>query len=120
MRKVQLKQATVSTISVIAVTIIVLAGLRSWVTAEMPPDLGARLFQSKGCVSCHFTDSQEARFGPGLKGLFDRGNLPESGRPATAENVRTQLIDPYEKMPSFADKLTEEQIDAIIAYLKTL
>jgi mono/diheme cytochrome c family protein len=34
--------------------------------------------------------------------------------------VREQFIDPYEKMPSFEDKLTEEQIDALIAYLKTL
>ena len=120
MRKVQLKQATTGTISVIAAMIIVLAGLRSWVTAEKPSDLGTRLFQSKGCGGCHFTDSQEAKFGPGLKGLFDRGNLPESGRPATAENVRNQFIDPYEKMPSFAHKLTEEQVDAIIKYLKTV
>ena len=120
MRKVQLKQVTISTLSVIAVSIIVLAGLRSWVTAETPSDHGAKLLQSKGCVGCHFTGSQKTKFGPGLKGLFDRENLPESGRPATAENVRSQLIDPYQKMPSFEDKLTEEQIDAIIDYLKTL
>ncbi len=120
MRKVQLKQATLSTLGIIAVSIIVLAGLRSWVTAEMPSDQGAKLFQSKGCVGCHFTDSQEAKFGPGLKGLFERENLPESGRPATAENVRSQFIDPYQEMPSFEEKLTEEQIDALIAYLKTL
>jgi cytochrome c2 len=120
MRKVQLKQATISTLSIIAVSVIVLAGLRSWVAAETPSDQGAKLFQSKGCVGCHFTDSQKTKFGPGLKGLFEREKLPESGRAVTVENVRKQFIDPYEKMPSFEDKLTEEQIDALIAYLKTL
>jgi mono/diheme cytochrome c family protein len=120
MRKVQLKQATLSTIGIVAVAIIVLAGLRAWVTAELPSDQGAMLFQKKGCVGCHFTDSRKTKFGPGLKGLFDRQHLPESGRPATAENVRRQLIDPYQKMPSFADKLTDEQMDAIIQYLETL
>ncbi len=58
--------------------------------------------------------------GPGLKGLFDRQKLPESGRPLTTENVQRQLIDPYENMPVFKDKLTKAQQEAIIDYLKTL
>lgn len=120
MRKIQLKQATLSSIGIIAAAIVVLAGLRAYVTAQLPPEKGAMLFQKKGCVGCHFTDSRETKFGPGLKGLFDRQRLPESGRPATAANVRSQLIDPYQKMPSFADKLTDEQMDAIIQYLETL
>lgn len=120
MRKVRLKQATLSTIGIVAVSIIVLAGLRAWVTAELPSEQGAMLFQKKGCVGCHFTDSRETKFGPGLKGLFDRQRLPESGRPATAINVRRQLINPYQKMPSFAGKLSEKQIESLIEYLKTL
>lgn len=58
--------------------------------------------------------------GQGLKGLFGREKLPESGRPATGENVRRQLIDPYEDMPAFKDKLTEAEHEALIDYMKTL
>ncbi|MFP4169357.1 MAG: c-type cytochrome [Desulfonatronovibrionaceae bacterium] len=120
MRKVQLKQTTIGTIIVIFVSIIALAGLRSRVTADMPPDEGATLFKSKGCASCHLTDSQETKSGPGLKGLFDREDLPKSGRPLTTENVHNQIIDPHENMPSFENQLTKEQIEAIVGYLKTL
>jgi mono/diheme cytochrome c family protein len=42
-----------------------------------------------------------------------------SGRPLS-ENVRKQLIKPYKNMPSFADQLTAEQRNKLIAYLKTL
>ncbi len=83
-------------------------------------ELGAALFQDKGCSQCHLTDSRNARIGPGLKGLFDRSKLPVSGRAVTEENVRNQLTEPYEDMPSFADRLNEKEIEDIISYLRTL
>ena len=120
MRKVQLKYATLSVILIAAASAIVFAGLRSWVTAEVPSDKGARLFQEKGCSQCHFTDSRKTKVGPGLEGLFDREKLPLSGRAVSEANVRHQMIDPFEDMPSFAGKLTDQEVDAIIEYLKTL
>jgi cytochrome c551/c552 len=120
MRKSQLKYVTTATLCFIAAAIIVLAGIRAWVTGEAPSTVGADLFQKKGCTQCHFTDSRKTKVGPGLKGLFNRGKLPESGRPVTIENVQRQLIDPYENMPVFKDKLTKAQQEAIIDYLKTL
>ncbi len=120
MRKIQLKYATSATLCFIAAAIIVLAGIRAWVTGEPHATAGADLFQKKGCTQCHFTDSRETKVGPGLKGLFNREKLPESGRPVTRENVRRQLIDPYENMPVFKDKLTKAQQNAIIDYLETL
>lgn len=120
MRKVQLKYATSSVILVVAASVIIFAGIRSWVTAEIPSDMGAQLFQEKGCNQCHFTDSRKTKIGPGLEGLFDKEQLPMTGRPATEENVRHQLIDPFENMPSFGDKLTDQEMDAIVAHLKTL
>jgi cytochrome c2 len=82
--------------------------------------LGAELFREKGCTQCHLTDSTRTKVGPGLEGLFDSEKLPVSGRQASEENVRKQLRDPYEDMPSFADRLTEKQEDRIISYLKAL
>jgi hypothetical protein len=58
--------------------------------------------------------------GPGLKGLFDRKTLPASGRPVAEEDVRQQIRDPHEKMPSFANRLTDDERDKIVAYLKIL
>lgn len=81
---------------------------------------GFELFEDKGCAQCHYTDSRETKIGPGLQGLFERDQLPVSGRKVTEENVRTQLKTPYDAMPSFADRLTEEQRDELIEYLKTL
>jgi len=120
MRKVQLKQVTLGVVCVTAVAVVGLAGLRSQAGAQASADRGAALFKEQGCTNCHFTDSRKSKFGPGLKGLFDRDALPRSGRPVTEANVRSQLTDPYEQMPSFKDELTDEQIKAIVSYLKTL
>jgi len=79
---------------------------------------GAALFEQKGCVGCHFTDSTARKVGPGLQGLFQREKLPASGKPVTDENIRGQLHDPFQRMPSF--DLTEEEMRGLLAYLKTL
>ena len=82
--------------------------------------LGGTLFSDKGCFHCHAVDSAGGGRALGLKGLFQRKTLPVSGRPVTVENVAHQLKEPYQNMPSFADRLTDEERDQIIAYLKTL
>ncbi len=120
MRKVQLKYATSLVILVVLASVIVFAGLRSWVTVPVPTEMGAQLFQEKGCNQCHFTDSRKNKIGPGFEGLFDLEKLPVSGWPVSEPNVKRQMIDPFDKMPSFEDELTDQEIDAIIVYLKTL
>jgi hypothetical protein len=42
-----------------------------------------------------------------------------SGRPATPENVYRQLREPYKNMPSFAQKLTDDDVFNLIAFLNT-
>ena len=81
-------------------------------------EAGAKIFSNK-CSFCHHTDSTENKIGPGLKGLFEREGLPVSGWPATEESVRRQIKKPYDSMPPFPD-LPAADVDAIIAYLKTL
>ncbi len=82
------------------------------------PEKGASLFSSK-CFSCHYPDREDKKIGPGLKGLLKKEKLPHSGRPATVENIKQQLIRPMAAMPSFAN-LEEQEIADLIAYLKTL
>ena len=79
---------------------------------------GASLFR-KHCSSCHFTASEERNIGPGLKGLLKKGKLPQSGREATIENIKQQLLRPILTMPSFA-KLPEQDLSDLLAFLETL
>lgn len=81
---------------------------------------GEEVFRDKGCAQCHDTDSTKTKLGPGLLGLFERETLPVSGEPVTEENVRKLLVDPYENMPSYEGRLTDEETDRLIEYLKTL
>gem|GEM_PF-157635 len=82
-------------------------------------DKGHVLFEAH-CSDCHAAKSAETLVGPGLAGILKRPTLPASGRPATAENVYRQLRQPYRKMPSFAQKLTDEDVANLIAFLNTL
>jgi mono/diheme cytochrome c family protein len=88
------------------------------VMAGNPVQQGAALFE-QNCSACHYPDRTETKIGPGLKGILKGGRLPVSGRPATVESVRDQLITPYQTMPSFAH-LSEGEVAALIAFLKTL
>ncbi len=86
---------------------------------EAPAREGARLFNEKSCADCHYTDRIDTKIGPGFKGLFKRDTLPVSGRAVTGDNVRKQLKTPFRAMPPFAD-LSEEEVEALLAFLKTL
>jgi len=79
---------------------------------------GASLY-TQHCSSCHLIDSTERKIGVGLKGLMKRRNLPVSNRPATEENIRRLLKIGFDGMPSFAD-LKENEVDALVSFLKTL
>ena len=79
---------------------------------------GAAIFDET-CSDCHHADETEDLIGPGLKGLFKRAKLPVSDRPVTAANVRRLLKTPFQLMPPF-DDLSEEEVDALVAFLKTL
>ena len=123
MRRTMLTRTSIAVAATLAAAALLLA---LWQVAVAPASesdparQGERLFAAKGCRQCHVTDSREAGIGPGLEGLFDRETLPVSGRPATAANVRRQLVEPYAEMPSFADRLDAAERDRLIAYLQTL
>ena len=85
---------------------------------------GKKVFQSY-CAMCHLPDDTKAKFGPGLKGVFKNKELPASHKPVTDANVREQIEkgSPEAKpmpMPAFSEKLSSEEIQNLLAYLKTL
>jgi cytochrome c2 len=94
-----------------------LEGAGSRLSAEV--ENGRMLFARK-CSYCHYADSDQGKLGPGLREVLTRETLPKSGRPATPENIREQLINPFGNMPSFRALLTEKEINELIAYLSTL
>src|SRR6185437_8894170 len=92
-------------------------------------DRGAHLFRSKSCYSCHSVDGSQ-KVGPTVKGLFG-SNVPLAGGMMVAadENyMRESIMDPMAKivkgyapqMPTFRGMLSDEDVNDLIAYLKTL
>ena len=81
--------------------------------------LGASVFATN-CSNCHNADSTESGIGPGLAGLFDRAELPLSGKPVTRESVRAQIITPMGSMPSFQSYISDEGLSDLLAYIETL
>ncbi len=125
MRRTTLKRTSIAVVSAILTVVVVLSVFRtleagpSKAAGDTPESRGLTVF-AQNCSQCHYTDSRETKTGPGLEGLFDREKLPVSGLPVSEESVRRQLYQPYENMPRLGDDLSEEQIDDLIAYLKTI
>jgi mono/diheme cytochrome c family protein len=94
-----------------------------------PSEIGSKLVVEQGCANCHYFDRESLfeeksdrinwRVGPGLKGVLEKDKLPASGKPATEENVRTQIREGGNGMPPYPN-LSEEEVSNIIAYLETL
>jgi len=98
------------------------------IVAEKPPSevmtegdaqLGQTLFE-KNCSFCHYADKFDSKLGPGLQEILKKDKLPVSRKAATPESVKDQLVSPYKNMPSFESSLTEQDIENLVAYLRTL
>jgi cytochrome c oxidase subunit 2 len=97
-------------------------------TASLP-EKGKEILEQRGCLGCHSTDGTP-KVGPTLKGLFGRTVTMADGMAVTADEgyIRESIYDPGGKivkgypnvMPTFKGSLTEEDLAAVIAYIKTL
>jgi len=87
--------------------------------AQAKRDSGSETFRAR-CSACHQATTTNAGVGPGLKGLFRRERLPRLGLPATEGNVRKVILEGSGAMPPFRQLLTDEAVDDLITYLKTL
>ena len=79
---------------------------------------GQHLYTGR-CAHCH----EENDLGlkpppPNIHGVMGKGKLP-SGAAATDAEVRRLVLVGKGKMPSFSGRFTEEQMAALLAYLRT-
>jgi mono/diheme cytochrome c family protein len=81
-------------------------------------DKGKELFDEQ-CSVCHETASTEKKLGPGLKGLFKREKMTNGKKP-TVENVTKVIQEGGNGMPAYAEILSKDEVDHLLAYLKTL
>ena len=89
---------------------------------------GQKLFSELGCATCHRSDTQGR--GPNLIGVFGKPVLLEDGRTVMADEnyVRESILEPGAKivkgfkpvMPTFQGQVTDEQLNALVAYVKSL
>jgi cytochrome c oxidase subunit 2 len=86
---------------------------------------GRHLFESTACVNCHTVAGTNAkgRFGPDLTHLMGRATIASGAAENTKENLRLWIKEPDAIKPGClmpAMQMSEQDIDAVTAYLMTL
>ena len=71
---------------------------------------GAGLFVDKGCTFCHGVGGVGTSKAPSLVDLRKNKAWP-------AEKIKNQIMNGGQKMPPFADSLTDQEVAQLIAYL---
>lgn len=94
-----------------------------------PEEGGEMLFSMRGCTQCHNVDGTTA-IGPPLNGLFGKTRVFQDGSETVADEnyVRSSLLQPQNQivagfesvMPTQQGRLNDQEISALIAYLKSL
>jgi cytochrome c oxidase subunit 2 len=89
---------------------------------------GEKVFAELGCATCHRKDAQGR--GPNLQGVFGKPVQLEDGRTVTADEnyLRECILEPGAKrvkgfqpiMPTFQGLVSEEQVNALVAYIKSI
>jgi len=111
-------------------------GYDDWVIAQLaecnlsPEECGTKWASVYGCLGCHTTDGTES-VGPTWLGLFGASMPMESGDMVIVDEefLRESIIDPMINIhegfdpimpPDFAEKLSSQQIEDLIAFIKSL
>jgi cytochrome c oxidase subunit 2 len=97
---------------------------------QSPAVWGKELYSKLSCVTCHSLKEGERRIGPSFWGIVGREGETEDGEKyvANEEYIRESIMNPMAKivkgypksMPSFAGQVDDDQMDAILAFMKTL
>lgn len=72
---------------------------------------GAILFRDKGCAYCHGAGGMGGKKGPDLRGIRTDKLWP-------VDKITNQILNGGQKMPPFADSLTDAEIAELVAYLR--
>ncbi len=92
-------------------------------------ELGAKLYKSKACVTCHSVDGSPL-VGPTFKGVFGHTVKLTDGTTVKADEnyLRESILKPQAKvvqgfqpvMPTYQSILKPREVDALIEYIKSL
>lgn len=90
---------------------------------------GKTVFETKGCASCHSVDGSK-KLGPTMKGIFGQKVLLSDGSELVRDEnyIRESIEQPQAKlvrgynpvMPTFQGLINETEMNALIAYIKSL
>lgn len=91
---------------------------------------GQKYMSDKGCIACHSTDGS-SKVGPTWKGVFGLARAFDDGSSATVDEnyLRESILNPNVKtvkgfskgvMPTFQGQLSEDQLNALIEFIKSL
>jgi cytochrome c oxidase subunit 2 len=90
---------------------------------------GAGLYKSRACYTCHTVDGT-TKVGPSFREAFNHQVTLADGRKLTVDEnyLRESILDPQAKvvagfqpvMPTYQGVLKDREIDALIAYIKSL
>jgi len=92
-------------------------------------EAGAKLYASKACNTCHSLDGNTG-VAPSFKGIFGNTERFMDGSNVTVDEnyLRKSILNPQAQivlgfqpvMPTYQNVLSDRQIDALIAYIKSL
>lgn len=113
------------------VTVLPQAEYQAWLARGAPPqglaERGAALFREHGCSGCH-TPGSTVR-APPLDGIYGKAVPLSDGSTVTADAsyIRDSILLPGKQvvagyapvMPSFAGQISEEDIQALVAYVQS-
>lgn len=96
--------------------------------AADPVQAGANLFQDFGCNSCHM--EVDTALAPTIHGIYGEEEVLDTGETILVDDdyLRESILSPQNKivagyqpvMPSYQGQMSEEQLTAIIAYIRSL
>jgi len=98
-------------------------------TGESMAGFGRRVFERRGCPVCHSVDGTRL-VGPSFKGKYGSQEQLADGTSVTVDDnyIRKSLLEPNAQvvsgftpqMPSFAGQLNDEQITALVEFIKSV
>jgi cytochrome c oxidase subunit 2 len=98
--------------------------------SKLPPaEYGRRLYAKATCATCHSLDGKPGT-APSFKGIFGKHEALADGSSVLVDEayIRESILRPTAKvvrgfapvMPPFAGQLEDKQIDALVAFIKTV
>ena len=78
-----------------------------------------RVVYKRNCEICHHSASTAKKIGPGLKAIYKSKTFAD-GKPVNDDTMRVWIEDGGKDMPQFKNTLKPQQIEDLIAYMRTL